>query len=101
MKMLRILFVPHFHQKLKEYFKVSEKDISFLDGNVLRIMDARDKQLNGERQAVYCYTHQRAFLEKYFEGKAEIREVSIDVAEVVLDIQPDEFKKYEIERIMG
>lgn len=100
-KMLRILFVSDFHQKLKEYFKVSEKDISFLDGDVLRIMDARDKLLNGERQAVYYYTHQRAFLEKYYEGKAEIREVSIDAAEVVLDIQPDEFKKYEIERIMG
>ena len=100
-KMLRILFIPDFHQKLKEYFKVGEKNISFLDGDVLRIMDARDKLLNGERQAVYCYTHQRAFLEKYYEGKAEIREVSIEVAEVVLDIQPDEFKKYEIERIMG
>lgn len=47
---------------------------------------------------VYCYPHQREFIEKNLSKKVKIREVSLDVAEVVLGVQEDEFKIYEVER---
>ena len=93
-RMLRILAVADGHKKLEEYFCKEEKSISFLDGNMVRLMQATDT----DNVVVYCYPHQGEFIEKYLSNKVKFREVSLDVAEVVLGVQEDEFKIYEVER---